>query len=185
MVNLKATQNSWGLIAKIFHWFLAVLLIWQIFTGFNLHNMEFSPVKIAFIGVHKIIGTIIFSVVVLRLIWKFINSKPDSSDLPTFHKYVSKVIHILLYALVIWIPIQGTMMTQAGGFDVKLLGLVTIPKFIPTNFELYPTFVKFHYQSMIALIVVFSIHLSAGLYHRFIKSDKYGIWNRMSFWGRD
>ena len=61
------------------------------------------------------------------------------------------------------IPIQGTMMTQAGGFDVKLLGLVTIPKFIPTNFDMYPTFVQFHYQSMIALIIVFSIHLSAGI----------------------
>ena len=92
MVQLKASENSWGLIAKIFHWFLAVLLIWQIFTGFNLHNMEFSPSKIAFIGIHKIIGTIIFTVVVLRLIWKFFNSKLDSSDLPKFHRYASKSV---------------------------------------------------------------------------------------------
>jgi cytochrome b561 len=77
------------------------------------------------------------------------------------------------------------MMTQAGGFDVQLLGLVTVPKFIETNYEMYPTFVQFHYQSMIALIVVFGIHLSAGLYHRFINSDKYGVWNRISFWGKD
>ena len=160
MRSIKATENSWGLIAKTFHWLLALLLIWQIFTGFNLHNMEFSPAKIGFIGIHKIIGTIIFTIVVLRLMWKFFNPKPDTSTLPKFHRYASGVIHFLLYALVIWIPFQGTMMTQAGGFDVKLLGLVTIPKFIPTNFELYPTYVKFHYQSMIALIVVFSIHLS-------------------------
>ena len=77
------------------------------------------------------------------------------------------------------------MMTQAGGFDVQLLGIITIPKFIETNIEMYPTFVQFHYQSMIALIVVFGIHLSAGLYHRLINSDKYGVWNRMSFWGKD
>ena len=185
MIKLKASANSWGLIAKIFHWFLAVLLIWQIFTGFNLHNMEFSPSKIAFIGIHKIVGTIIFTVVVLRLIWKFFNSKPDYSNLPKFHRYASKLIQILLYVLVVWIPIQGTMMTQAGGFEVKLLSLVTIPKFIPTNFDMYPSFVQMHYQSMIALIIVFSIHLSAGLYHRFIKSDKYGVWNRMNFWGKD
>ena len=70
-------------------------------------------------------------------------------------------------------------------FDVQLLGLVTVPKFIETNFVMYPTFVQLHYQSMIALIVLFVIHLSAGLYHRFINSDKYGVWNRMSFWGKD
>ena len=185
MRNIKATQNSWGLIAKIFHWLLAVLLIFQIFTGFNLHNMEFSPTKIGFISIHKIIGTIIFTIVVLMLIWKFFNSKPDISKLNTFHRYASKVIHILLYALVIFIPFQGTMMTQAGGFDVQLLGTITIPKFIETNIEMYPVFVRFHYQSMIVLLVVFGIHLSAGLYHRFINSDKYGVWNRMSFWGKE
>ena len=78
MGSIKATQNSWGLVAKIFHWVLALLLIWQIFTGLNLHNMEFSPDKIELIGIHKIIGTIIFTIVVLRLIWKFFNSKPDN-----------------------------------------------------------------------------------------------------------
>ena len=76
-------------------------------------------------------------------------------------------------------------MTQVGGFDVQLLGLITVPKFIETNFEMYPTYVKFHYQSMIALIIVFGIHLSAGLYHRFIIGDKYGVWNRMNFLGKD
>ena len=79
MRSIKATENSWGLIAKTFHWLLALLLIWQIFTGFNLHNMEFSPTKIEFIGIHKIIGTIIFTIVILRLMWKFFNSKPDTN----------------------------------------------------------------------------------------------------------
>ncbi len=185
MRNIKATQNSWGLVAKIFHWLLAILLIWQIFTGFNLHNMEFSSAKLEFIAIHKIIGTIIFSIVVLRLIWKFFNTYPDTSNLSKFHKYSSKIIHTLLYVLVIWIPLQGTMMTQIGGLDVQFLGLITLPKFIETNIDMYPTFVSFHYKSMIALIVVFIIHLSAGLYHRFIYSDKYGVWNRMSFWGKD
>ena len=71
MRSIKATQNSWGLVAKIFHWVLALLLIWQIFTGFNLHNMEFSPNKIGLIGIHKIIGTTIFTIVV------FFNSVSD------------------------------------------------------------------------------------------------------------
>ena len=73
------------------------------------------------------------------------------------------------------------MMTQAGGYDVKLLGLFTVPKFIETNTEMYPTFVQFHYQSMILLIVVFLIHLGAAIYHRFFNNDEYGIWKRMSF----
>jgi cytochrome b561 len=87
MRSIKATQNSWGLVAKIFHWVLALLFIWQIFTGLNLHNMEFSPNKIGLIGIHKIIGTIIFTIVVLRLIWKFFNSKKSNFISNIFARY--------------------------------------------------------------------------------------------------
>ena len=83
------------------------------------------------------------------------------------------------------LPGNLSELIKSKGFDVKLLGLITVPKFIETNSVMYPTFVQFHYQSMIALVVVFGIHLSAGLYHRFMKSDTYGVLNRMSFWGKD
>ena len=61
MVRLKGNENSWGLIAKIFHWAIALLLFWQVGTGISLHNMEFSPLKIGIISSHKIFGTIIFA----------------------------------------------------------------------------------------------------------------------------
>ena len=31
-------------------------------------------------------------------------------------------------------------MTQAGGFDVKLLGLITVPRLIAENLDMYPNF---------------------------------------------
>ena len=43
----KGSQNSWGLIAKLFHWVVALLIIWQLFTGFNLSESEqFLPVTV-------------------------------------------------------------------------------------------------------------------------------------------
>ncbi len=42
MVEFKGTKSSWGLVAKLFHWSLALLLFWQVATGISLHNMEFS-----------------------------------------------------------------------------------------------------------------------------------------------
>jgi cytochrome b561 len=147
--------------------------------------MEFSPTKISFIGIHKIIGTIIFALIIARLVWRFINRKPNSGDLSLIHKIFSRVAHFILYAIVIFIPIQGTMMTQAGGFNVNILGIISVPKIIATNKEMYPTFVEFHYILMIILTIVFLLHLSGGLYHRFIIKDKFGAWNRMSFWGKN
>ena len=86
MIKFRGNDRSWGLIAKIFHWSIAVLLFWQVASGISLHNMEFSPFKIGLIGSHKIFGTIIFSLIVLRLLWRFFNTHPKYSSLPTKHK---------------------------------------------------------------------------------------------------
>ena len=177
----RGSENSWGLIAKIFHWLVALLILWQLFTGFSLSNLEFSPQKIVFIEFHKIFGTFILIFILIRLIWRFYNTPPSNKNLPCFHRIISFIIHNLLYFLVILTTIQGTLMTQVGGFDVKLLGLITIPRLITENLDMYPIFKKFHYTLWLLLLSTFIIHLIGGVYHRF-NGDKYGVWQRMSFW---
>ena len=177
----KGSKHSWGLIAKSFHWVVAIMVIWQLFTGFNLSIMDFSPQKIALIGLHKIFGTFIFVFILLRLFWRFYNNPPSNSELPKFHRIISLIVHNFLYILVILTTVQGTLMTQVGGFDVQLLGLINIPRLIPENLDIYPLFKSFHYTLWMLLLATFIIHLIAGLYHRF-SGDKYKVWKRMSFW---
>ena len=177
----KGSENSWGLIAKVFHWLVALLILWQLFTGYNLSTLEFSPQKIALIQFHKIFGTFILVFILLRIVWRFFNTHPSNKNLPRFHRIVSLIVHNFLYILVILTTIQGTLMTQVGGFDVKLLGLITLPRLISENLDMYPLFKSFHYTLWMLLLFTFIMHLIAGLYHRF-SGDQYGIWKRMSFW---
>lgn len=176
----RGSENSWGLIAKIFHWVTAILIIWQLFTGFNLSTLEFSPQKIAFIEIHKIFGTSILVIILFRLGWRFYNTLPSNKDLPKLHRVISIIVHNLLYILVIFTTIQGTLMTQVGGFDVKLLGLITLPRLIAENLDIYPVFKNLHYTLWMLLLLTFMIHLLGGIYHRF-SGDKHGVWQRMSF----
>ena len=179
MIRLKGNENSWGLIAKIFHWTIALLLFWQVGTGISLHNMEFSPLKIGIIGSHKIFGTIIFTLIVLRLLWRFYNNHPKYESLPQKHKIISSLVHAILYFLVVVIPVQGTYMTWLGGSDVSMFGLIEIPSFVDMDFILYQKHLEIHYYSAIILTSVFTLHILAALYHRFIIKDKYGVWKRM------
>ena len=130
---LKATNDSYGSIAKIFHWVFAIVIFWQLFTGINLHNMEFSPQKGQFIWFHQITGTFIFCFIALRLVWRFYNKPKFENTLPKIHKITSKTVQIALYVLCFWLPIQGTMMTWAGGYDVYLVGLIKIPTLMVEN----------------------------------------------------
>ena len=182
MVEIKGTKTSWGIVAKIFHWSLALLLFWQVATGLSLHNMEFSPLKIGIIGTHKFFGTLVFSLVVIRLMWKYIfNTHPKYEDILIFHKIISNLVHFTLYLLVIIIPIQGTFMTWLGGGDVYILGLLKVTPLIEMDFMLYPQALKIHYYSALILTGLFSLHILAALYHRLIIKDKYGVWKRMAF----
>ena len=184
MLNFKGTKSSWGLIAKLFHWSIALLLFWQVATGISLHNMEFSPLKIGIIVSHKFFGTLIFTLVVLRLLWRFFNTHPKYTNIPFHHKIVSSLVHFSLYFLVVFIPIQGTYMTWVGGGDVYLLGIVKIPALVEMDFFLYDSALKVHYYSALLLTALFSVHILAALYHRFLIGDPYGVWGRMAFKGR-
>jgi cytochrome b561 len=177
---LKASNNDYGVIAKAFHWMFAVVILWQFFTGLNLHNMEFSPEKGQFIWFHQITGTLIFCLISLRLIWRFYNRPKFEDTLPKIHKISSKIVQFILYVLCIWLPVQGALMTWAGGYDVYLIGLVKVPALVAVNKEMYPTFVDFHYVTSLTLLMLTLLHISAGLYHRYFRNDEYGVWKRMA-----
>jgi len=178
---LKATKNDYGLIAKIFHWTFALVIMWQILTGINLHNMDFSNQKAMFIWYHQFTGTFIFCLISLRLMWKLYNKTNFENNLPPIHKWTSKIVHFALYTLCIWLPIQGSLMTWAGGYDVYILGFTKLPVLFQENKDMYPMFVKFHFYTSILLLILIISHISAGIYHKFFINDKYKIWVRMTF----
>ena len=59
----KGTDSSWGVVAKLFHWIIAILIFFQVAAGINLHFMEFSMQKPLFIDIHKISGSFLLILV--------------------------------------------------------------------------------------------------------------------------
>ena len=108
---LKASPDSYGLIARLFHWVLARVILWQLFTGINLNQMEPSVEKGQFIWFHQITGTFLFCGIALRFLWKFYNRLVFEGNLPKRHRVGSKILQSLLYLICLWLPLQGSMMT--------------------------------------------------------------------------
>ena len=185
MIHLKGSQNSWGLVAKILHWVMAVFILLQIFFGINLHFMNASSEKGELIHFHKIFGTIILFLIFFRLAWKFYNPRPSRNDLNTIHRISSNFVHIILYLLIIIIPIQGMMITWTGGSDVIFLGLFTLPRLVEEDLIMYDNFVNAHFFMTMILCSVFSIHLLGSLVHVIIYKDKYNVWRSMNIFQND
>ena len=185
MENLKGSNYSWGLIAKIFHWGLAVFILFQILIGINLHFMDPSTLKGDLIHYHKIFGTLIILLVFLRLAWKFYNPSPKHHKLSLVHKIGSNIVHSFLYLLIIVLPIQGMFLTWVAGSDVLVLGVFKLPRLIEEDFILHEEYLIVHFWLTIALLTLFLIHLSASFLHIFIYKDKYEIWKSMRMFKRN
>lgn len=113
---LKNTENSYGLIAKTFHWLIALAIIILITVGFIMSAMEPSPDKYELYNMHKSSGVIVLMLVILRLLWRFSNKiVQPPENLPNILKLAAKSGHFMLYVFMLLMPISGVLMSYFGG----------------------------------------------------------------------
>jgi cytochrome b561 len=120
---------------------------------------------------HKSIGAIILSLVILRFLWRLINIRLDlPADLPVWQKLASKITHYLLYIFMFLMPVSGILMSCFGGYEVNVFNLFIIPS-IEKNIGLASFFNNLHGISAFIFTGLITLHISAGFYHHFIRKD--------------
>ena len=55
-MKITNDTNSYGFLARLFHWITFVILMFQLPLGIYLDNIEFSEFKLSIENVHIIIG---------------------------------------------------------------------------------------------------------------------------------
>ena len=75
-MQLKNSPERYGAIAQLLHWLIVVLIITQFVLASKAEGLALGPAKIAVLAQHKSVGMTIFSLAVLRLLWRLINPVP-------------------------------------------------------------------------------------------------------------
>lgn len=166
---LKNTSNSFGSVAKAFHWLIALGIIGMLIVGFIMADMNPSSTKYMLYGYHKSTGVLILLFVGLRLIWRFLNPTPQlPKTLRPWHHHVAKLSPIALYSLMFLMPLSGTILSQAGGHPITIYGLFTLPNILPKLPALSKVAGMVHEYGAFAFIGILTLHVGAALYHHFI-----------------
>ncbi len=170
-MKLTNDNDSYGLLARFFHWITFVILLLQLPLGIYLDNLEFSEFKLSIENIHIIIGMTIFYITLLRLIWKSINTKPiDNTSMGKIQIIASQIVHGLFYLTLLLITISGISKLLMSGEEVNFIIMkVSIDYY---NFDLADKFYTIHALSAYFLLILFSIHLSAVIYHHAFQKDK-------------
>ena len=123
-MSLRNTIDTYGTIARFFHWAIALLVIMLIIVGLYMVGLEYSPDKIKLYGWHKSFGLLVLWLAGLRIIWRAISHPPEENlEHQTWEKLCAKVAHALLYIAIIGMPLSGWIMSSAGEYPVPFFGM--------------------------------------------------------------
>lgn len=180
---LKSRQNRWGSIAKTFHWTMAIGLIGMLLLGWYMVDLPNSRDKFDWYLLHKSTGLTLLTVVVFRVLWRWLDVTPKLPPLtPRWQIWASKISHVLLYLLMLAMPLSGWLYNSASNFPLKWFNLLRVPQLLAPDRELKHLLKDLHESFAIALAVVIAVHVAAALKHHFIDRD--AILKRMLPWGK-
>ena len=121
--------------------------------------------------IHETVGALVFIVVVLRLLWRLIDSAPAKQPMSRWMATAAKLVQFALYALLIAIPATAVLGTWLEGIPVTLLGFdITLQ--IAQAPGLGQLIMAIHVTLGNAILWVAGVHTAATVFHHFYLRDE-------------
>jgi cytochrome b561/polyisoprenoid-binding protein YceI len=171
-MNWKNTEEEYGIVAKAFHWAIAVLILGLVPVGLGMGQMENSPLKFEIYAMHKSFGLLVFFLGLGRILWRFISPPPDHL---TTHEHwevtLAGAAHFWLYVCIIGMPLSGWLMSSAGEFPVPFFGF-PMPYLIGKDEKLLEFFGEAHEILGYTLLFILALHMAGALKHHILDKDE-------------
>lgn len=169
-MGLKNTENTYGLVSRTLHWLTAILVIGMLIGGFFMDDFDKS-LKPTLYMIHKSIGLLIFSLLIIRLVWNVTTGLPGyEKSLTRAEQKLSTAGHHVLYLLLVVMPLTGLFMSVASKHYPSFFGLFTIESLpgIPQT-ERFAEWMNESHEVIAWIFIVFVLlHIAAVLKHKFI-----------------
>jgi cytochrome b561 len=172
----KSTAIRYGSVAVFIHWISAILILALLVSGIRSAGFETAGEKISVLLVHAPQGTTILLLTLGRIAWwLWADKKPDPvGETPNWQEAAARAVHILFYVLILGMTLSGlSMLLLSGAGPILLGGEGELPDF----WDYLPR--GPHAVGAWVMMALFVLHVSAALYHHFIKKD--GLIARMWF----
>jgi cytochrome b561 len=168
---LKNKKDSYGLVAILLHWLSAIIIFglfglgyWMVDLNYYSEWYKTAPM------IHKSIGMILFVIILFRLFWKVVNIKPIAIG-NKFEIKISKIVHFVLYLLMLVIFISGYLISTGDGRGIEIFNLFTIPAFNELIENQETIMGVIHKYSTYSLMFLVTLHALAAIKHHFINKD--------------
>lgn len=170
---LKNSQSHYGWPSIIMHW-LSAIAIFGLF-GLGLYMVELTYYDDWYHGSthwHESLGLLFFALLIIRLVWRQINPKPQPIADTKLQITMAKWAHRVLYLLMLLIPISGYLISTADGHAVALFDWLKVPSITGKVSNMETLSGQFHYWLSVVIIILSAGHVGASLKHHWFDKDE-------------
>ena len=152
------------------HWIMAALIVGLAAVGFVMDDLQQGgALRLAAFNTHKLVGAIVLMLVALRLAWRAGHAPPPPEPAPLWQQRAARAAHALLYAAMIAMPVSGLLFTNFGK-GIRIFGVALAP-IGGADEALSHVFKDVHEWTAIVLVTLVGAHVSAALWHHFMRRD--------------
>lgn len=127
ILPLQDTPRLYGRITRLLHWSMTLLILWEFLGMGLLRLLGRDSIAAAIASLHQPIGTVLFVLIMARIIWAFANRKRRPPRGEGLSGVASRLGHLALYLLMLLVP--GIALIRAWGSEHA---------FAPFGFEIFP-----------------------------------------------
>lgn len=175
-----ADEGRYSPVAIVFHWTMAVLVIFQLGWGFWMGRLPVGGDKIAAYDLHFAIGVLMFVLALGRGTWRLLApAVVNDADKPGWESLAGHVTHYVFYICLFGLPLSGWAMISATGRETHLTLLGAFPwPLLPmqglSNSQLWAVEAVsewLHWGMVVSLLLLIPIHVAAALKHHLVDRD--------------
>lgn len=169
--HMRSQTIKYDKMARFLHWLVLVLLAAQYVIAWTMPDIGQDTKPVGLVAWHLSLGTAVLAAMILRLFWRVNHPVPDSPDLSSLLRMVSRMTHATLYLLLFIVPVMGWINASSRGYGVTLFGKIPLPPLSPVGASVGHAMGDIHRIAAYVLIGLIGLHVLAALYHHFVLRD--------------
>jgi len=170
---LKNTSDSYGWVSIVLHWLTAITVVTLFALGLWMESFDYDhPLYKTVPHIHKSIGFCLMCVIIFRLMWRTFVGVPHSmTNHLKWEKITSKVVHGVLYFVMLLMLPTGYLITTAKGQSLDVFNWFSLPPLITGVDNLEELAGEIHEILAFTIMGVAFIHACGALKHHYIDKD--------------
>ena len=172
-MKLTNTTTEYGLLTRILHWCVALLMSVLIGLGWWMVSLSYyDPWYHDATQWHKALGMFVLFIASAKVLWSMLNHTVLlGANLKAWERVAARATHLLLLLLMVLIPSTGYVVSTSAGDGIMIFSWTEVPAMFAINTAVRDWAITIHYWSAYGLALFALLHAAAAIKHQFVDRD--------------